>query len=87
MQFNLDLKGSCVTREALEHTSEIDINKYWFQKPLVSIFSEELNISEDNIQELKLLLANMNMSNFIIRTQTESIKKVFLMSMRKKIIF
>jgi hypothetical protein len=87
MQFNLDLKGSCVTREALEHTSEIDINKYWFQKPLVSIFSEELNISEDNIQELKLLLANMNMSNFIIRTQTESIKKSFFNEYEKKDYF
>jgi len=87
MKFNLDLKGSCVTREALEYTKEIEVSQYWFQKPLVSIFSQKLNITEENIEMLKLLLANMNMSNFIIRTQLDSIRKEFFNDYKKKDYF
>lgn len=74
----IDIKGSCVTREAFnlkEHNFKV--RNYWFQKPLVTLMSEPINISEDDKMTLKLDLLNKNYKPFMIKKVFASLDKEY----------
>lgn len=88
MKYKVDLKGCCVTREALEYNKDyVEVKKYIFQKPVITMATNPIEVDEEFINDFKLQLVNSNLSNFGIRSNIESLRKKYWDNYEKKDFF
>ncbi|MGL5151394.1 MAG: DUF6270 domain-containing protein [Clostridium sp.] len=82
---NIQIKGSCVTREAFNYykeiikDEEIIVDNYIFQKPIAVLGSEKIIIEEEKKDKIQCNLINSNsVRDFVVRDLTQSLDKNYI---------
>jgi hypothetical protein len=78
---NIELKGSCVTRESFNYSNTFKVSKYIFQKPLKVLTSPQTALRDENeiISNIKLALSNNeSVRDFVIKQVDSSFTKRFV---------
>ncbi|MFB1097914.1 DUF6270 domain-containing protein [Terribacillus sp. JSM ZJ617] len=89
---NIEIKGSCVTRESFNYQDKktYKVNKYIFQKPLKVISTAPAALGDEAaiIREIKLQLTNNeSVSDFVLKQVDDSFTKKFIIGGADYFIF
>lgn len=88
---NIQMKGSCVTREALNYwkvvfpdIEDIKVDYYMFQKPIAVLASNKIKVDEDIIKKIQTNLINSKaIRDFVVKQLDASFSKIVVKNQKK----
>ncbi|MBQ6819812.1 MAG: hypothetical protein IJO26_00780 [Clostridium sp.] len=83
---NIQLKGSCVTREALNYwklvfpdEEDIKVDYYMFQKPIAVLASKKIETNEETLKKIEdKLIASKSVRDFVVKQLRASFDKTII---------